>query len=205
MCEWPTQCTSLSYLSGGRTSRAGHVPPSLTIPNYQAAVTHLPKAVPGQPSWQFLTSAANPGKLPARDRGEWQRKSETGLKVGAPAPNPQPALPVLMSAASANPPNPTLGLLQLLGCRCLQARVGGIHSCLDSRLTPCSWSHVGCRESRGRRNLSQSSEPKLGHHYSLLSWHLSLMAPRMCVPFYRGGHQGPMKSWVTCSAQISQL
>lgn len=53
---------------------------------------HLPEAVPGQPSWQLLTSAANPGKLPARDRDERQRKSETGLKVGGPGPQP-PASP----------------------------------------------------------------------------------------------------------------
>ncbi|KAL4681802.1 hypothetical protein H8959_007279 [Pygathrix nigripes] len=39
--------------------------------------THCPMAMPGWPSWQLLTSAANPGKLPARDRG---RKSLVEVK-----------------------------------------------------------------------------------------------------------------------------
>lgn len=40
-------------------------------------------AAPQGPSWQLLTSAPNPGKLPARDGAEQQRKWKTGLKVGA--------------------------------------------------------------------------------------------------------------------------
>lgn len=41
--------------------------------------------MPGWPSWQLLTSAANLGKLPARDRGKQQRKSEQVSKWVPPA------------------------------------------------------------------------------------------------------------------------
>lgn len=63
--------------------------------------------MPGRPSWQLLTSAANPGKLPARDRGEQQRKSETGFKVGV--PNRLPRVPINFSLQQTQPRRPMPG------------------------------------------------------------------------------------------------
>lgn len=180
---------------------------------------HLPEAVPGRPSWQLLTSAANPGKLPARDRDERQRKSETGLKVGGPGPQP-PASPScapisffskpsqprrLMSghgAAGASGREPLLLCSKSRGRAVRRAQLPpaprlqvspsqwggrGRHHWLGF-WADSHWSHVGCRKSRGKWNLSQSPSPSQEHHSSPLSCHLSLTAPRMCVPLYRGGH-----------------
>lgn len=57
------------------------------------------------PAWLALpTPAPKLGKLPARDRAEQQRKSETGLKMGAPSPSPALTSPQHV-LSSANIPN----------------------------------------------------------------------------------------------------
>lgn len=160
------------------------------------------------PSWQLLTSAANLGRLPARERGEQQGKSGFGVVTLR-----QPLLRSQQLLTSAKPSQPhrltpgrvepvmvsrlsvrrsraaqgaVLSLPQLRGCLGLQARQG-IHRHLDSQLTPSpAW---GCRESRRRRDVSQSSQPGLG---ALLPLLLCCPAPqhlrigRCYFPFSRG-------------------
>lgn len=126
----------------GQISKTGLMPPSLTVPSYQTALIHLPEAVPRRPSWQLLTTAANPEKLPARDRGGQQRKSETGWKVLA---SSQPSLALSSASHFSKPSHPRrltpgpsgagafypkllvcqqepgmFSIPQLRGCRCLR-------------------------------------------------------------------------------------
>lgn len=171
--------------------------------------------MPGWPSWQLLTSAANLGKLPARDRGKQQRKSEQVSKWVPPASSRcilhsfslQQALQLhRLDPVEWEPPTVSRGWgcpvhhAQLPAAPWLLGGAAWIPGRLQVRMRgnggqkgqgalvlPLGlvWSHVSCRESRGGRDLSWSSELGAPFLTAFIS-SLPHSSRGWACPFYRG-------------------